>query len=926
MRESIGALVLCSDAPHIRDSLGPGKGTVRHRVHQIDPFQTALGDRYRFERELGRGGMATVYLAEDTKHRRSVAIKVLRPEIASGIGAARFLREIAITSRLTHPNLLTLHDSGEIDGLLYYVMPYLEGETLRARLDREKQLSLEESLRIFRDVAAGLGFAHRRRVVHRDLKPENILLHEGRAILADFGIARALTASAADSLTSSGLVIGTVWYMSPEQGSGSHELDARSDVYSLGCVVFEMLAGEPPFTGRNPQAVIARHISEALPSLRVVRPDVPEALEQVIRRALAKAPEDRYGDADAFANAVRAGQEAPTTTGVAGAEPRPVGRAIRLGVVIAVIGLALVALLLANDWIATGGMREDDWLLVADFEGPADDPGLADAMRDLVTASLEQSKFLRVVPRRQLAEVMRRADIPETTHVDVDLGRQLALRSSVRAVLFGSVQRLGTSDYSVALYVVGTEGDAQLASSARATSGERLVAEVEVAALDVRAQLGERRDALAAQRPLYEVATPSFEAFRRYVEALDLVVTRVDLAGSNALLADAIALDSGFASAWASLGANYATARQLDSARFAYGRALALPSRLSPAQLYRLRGDVAYVLDHDLPSAVRWYDLHLEERPHSIAGRSNRAVYLSALGRYVDAVADLRSAVDELPFGPELAQPTVLNLAAMLVATGQLAEAERVAQQLTGPSARYVEILLAMARSEWAAAERLGLLAARDTLAPLFLRIHAITSQASAGAARGAIDDADSVLRAAAAGSRGASARWYERARLLLAMASGQAVRSRDDVVAGDTTVAATMLRALWAAAAGDTIAARAGLAEMRTASGRARAELGAGPQLIEGWIAAHGRRWRAVTDTLAPIARAGEHDPTLLDRPDNFHLRWLVASAYEQLERPDSAATYLRLLLDPTRMPPGHYALRGLVHAAAERRLAALR
>ena len=901
-------------------------GAVRHQIHHIDPFQTALGQRYRFERELGRGGMATVYLAEDTKHRRSVAIKVLRPEIASGIGSARFLREIAITSRLTHPHLLTLHDSGDVDGLLYYVMPYLEGETLRGRLDRDKQLSLEEALRIFADAADGLACAHRHGVVHRDLKPENILLHEGRAIVADFGIARALTASAADSLTSSGLVIGTVWYMSPEQGSGTHELDARSDVYSLGCVLFEMLAGEPPFTGRNPQAVIARHISENVPSLRVVRPDVPEALEQVIRRALAKAPELRYANAREFAEAVSVAMTPRTSTTHPVHAPPSRSRVVRIIVLIVGILLAIVAIVAVGRRMLTSGLEEHDWLLVADFAGPTDDPGLAGAVRDLVTASLEQSQFVRVVPRRQLSEVLRLAGLPATTHVDLELGRELASRSSVRAVLFGSVQRSGANDYSIALHVVGTEDGDQLASSARAASGDALVAEVEAAALEVLERLGERRQALAMQRPLYDVVTPSFEAFRRYVEARDLVATRVDLAGSNARLAEAIALDSGFAAAWAALGANYATARQIDSARLAYGRALALPHRLSPAELYRLRGDVAYALDHDLPSALRWYDLHLDERPQSVGGRSNRAVYRSALGRYEDAVDDLRAATTELPFGPEVAQPTLLNLAAMLVATGRTGEAEGVAERLTGAPARYVEILLALARSDWSSAERAARPAAGDSLAPPFLRIHAITAQASAHAALGAMERADGTLRAAVASSRGATARWYERARLLVALASDGPVPRRDDIVLHDTTMPARQLRALWAAASGDTIAARGVLGTLRAAAGRERAVLGEGPRLIDAWIAAQGGRWRVVIDSLAPVALAGEHDPTLLDRPDSFHLRWLVATAYERLGRPDSAAIHLGLLLEPTRMPPGHYALRGIPHRAARERLARLR
>src|SRR5438477_1236648 len=225
-------------------------------------LQAALAGRYTIERELGRGGMATVYLAQDRKHHRQVAIKVLKPELAAALGPERFLREIDTAARLTHPHILPLHDSGEAAGLLYYVMPYVEGETLRDRLEREGQLPLEEAVRITREVASALSYAHSHDVVHRDIKPENILLSGGEAVVADFGIARAITAAARGQLTETGIAIGTPGYMSPEQGAASARVDERSDIYSLGCVLYEMLAGEPPYTGVNARSVIAKQITD----------------------------------------------------------------------------------------------------------------------------------------------------------------------------------------------------------------------------------------------------------------------------------------------------------------------------------------------------------------------------------------------------------------------------------------------------------------------------------------------------------------------------------------------------------------------------------------------------------------------------------------------------------------------------------------
>ena len=265
-------------------------------------LEAGLGSRYTIERELGQGGMAVVFLAHDLRHERKVAVKVLRPEIAAEIGADRFLREIKMAAGLTHPHILPVYDSGDAEGLLFYVMPSMEGRSLRERLDRERQLPLEESLRITREVASALDYAHRHSVVHRDIKPENILLHEGNAMVADFGIGKAL--SGRGSITQTGIVVGTPAYMSPEQASGGVEVDGRSDLYSLGCVLYEMLSGEPPFTGPTAQAIIAKRFVAEIPKVRTAR-DVPEAVDRVVTRALSRTPVDRFPTAAEFAEALR---------------------------------------------------------------------------------------------------------------------------------------------------------------------------------------------------------------------------------------------------------------------------------------------------------------------------------------------------------------------------------------------------------------------------------------------------------------------------------------------------------------------------------------------------------------------------------------------------------------------------------------------
>ncbi|HEX7918725.1 MAG TPA: protein kinase, partial [Gemmatimonadales bacterium] len=284
----------------------------------LERLKGALADRYRIERELGQGGMATVYLAEDLKHDRKVALKVLKPELAAVIGAERFVVEIKTTASLQHPHILPLFDSGTVDGFLYYVMPFIDGETLRTKLDRERQLGIDEALRITTDVADALDYAHRHGVIHRDIKPENILLHgypSGElgptggcaALVADFGIALALSAAAGGRMTETGMSLGTPHYMSPEQATAERELTGRSDIYSLACVLYEMLAGDPPHTGATAQQIIMKIIAEPVRLVSEARRSVPDHIADAVAKALEKLPADRFATAAEFATALKSG-------------------------------------------------------------------------------------------------------------------------------------------------------------------------------------------------------------------------------------------------------------------------------------------------------------------------------------------------------------------------------------------------------------------------------------------------------------------------------------------------------------------------------------------------------------------------------------------------------------------------------------------
>src|SRR5881628_1480599 len=377
-----------------------------------------LADRYGLQRELGRGGMATVFLAEDLKHHRQVAIKVLHPEIAEAIGVDRFLREIEIAARLQHPHILPLYDSGKAGNYLFYVMPFVEGESLRDLLEREKQLTQEDTTRITMEVASALGYAHVHGIVHRDIKPENILLSGGTAVVADFGIARA-AAGSARPLTQTGTVIGTPAYMSPEQSTGVVEIDGRSDQYSLACVVYEMLVGEPPFTGPTAQAVIARHSLDLVSPPSIVRASIPDAVEAAILRALSKVPADRYTTTALFAEALNtpspatgAVRRATLERGVA--RPR-LGwrRVVALVVAVATAGGYVVVRSLRPARVATDGPdpRRLAVLYFADDSKGHTLGYLADGLTEALIAELRQVPSLTVISPNGIAPY-RDPDVP----------------------------------------------------------------------------------------------------------------------------------------------------------------------------------------------------------------------------------------------------------------------------------------------------------------------------------------------------------------------------------------------------------------------------------------------------------------------------------------------------------------------------------
>jgi tRNA A-37 threonylcarbamoyl transferase component Bud32/tetratricopeptide (TPR) repeat protein len=402
-----------------------------------------IAGRYQVEEEIGRGGMATVYRARDLRHDAMVAIKVLRPELAALIGGERFAREIRITAQLQHPGIVAVFDSGAHAGIPFYVMPYVRGETLAARVTREGMLGVEEAVRVTCEVARALAYAHRLGFVHRDVKPSNILLSQDRAMLGDFGVARAVTATAGESITSSGIAVGTASYMSPEQAASGH-LDQRSDVYSLGCVLYELLAGTPPFTGPV-QVVLARHSIDSAPRLRTARPSIPAALEAAVSRAMSKVPGDRYPDADAFAAALETALAAPSAADDAVAPVRPATRRRRLAIaagLVAVAALGATGLrVMANRTNPLDARRVMVFPLTvpAGYTGPA---SIGEDAGTIIGSALDGIEPLRWIDAWPLLTASQRANPGTITTAEM---HALARQRRSRYVITGRLAQVGDS-------------------------------------------------------------------------------------------------------------------------------------------------------------------------------------------------------------------------------------------------------------------------------------------------------------------------------------------------------------------------------------------------------------------------------------------------------------------------------------------------
>ena len=648
-------------------------------------LQAALVARYALDRELGHGGMATVYLAQDLKHGRPVAIKVLRPELAAALGAERFLREIEIAARLTHPHILPLHDSGEANGFLYYVMPYLEGESLRDRLNREPQLPVEEAVRIAREVASALSYAHSHDVVHRDIKPENILLSGGEAVVADFGIARAIVAAGTEKLTDTGLAVGTPGYMSPEQATAEVHIDGRADTYALGCVLYEMLAGHPPFLGTTAQEVLARHTLDPVPPLRTIRRAVPPAVEHAVFKALAKSPADRFPSAAAFS-------EALTQTG---APPSLTRQAARPAVFVAAGVAALVAgyVLLTRRPGSSGDPARS--IAVLPFVNIGADPNnepFSDGMSEELITALAKVEGLRVTARTSAFSFKGK-------EVDV---REIGNKLNVGYVLEGSVRRAGPRLRVSAQLINATTGYHLWSDEYDRDAGDVFAVQDEI----TRAIVGALRLKLSgtANAALVKPATGNAEAHDLYLQGRYFFAKRdsTSLRKAQDYFERAIADDPSYALAYAGLSDAYSHRAVFGyvpphdihaKAKQAVLRALALDSTLVEA--HTSLGFIELFLEWDWAAAGREFDRALALDARYPPAHLFRAWYFLATDRMTDAVGEVQAAVRLDPF-------SLVNnarLASMLYYARRYNEALAQSRRLLEMDSMFFQVRVELARA-----------------------------------------------------------------------------------------------------------------------------------------------------------------------------------------------------------------------------------
>ncbi|MEO6331748.1 MAG: protein kinase [Gemmatimonadaceae bacterium] len=815
-------------------------------------LQESLSSTYTLERELGGGGMSRVFVAEETALGRKVVVKVLPEEISAGVNVERFKREIQLAARLQHPHIVQVLAAGEADGIPYYTMPFVEGESVRARLGRSGALPMTEAIGILRDVARALSYAHERNVVHRDIKPDNVLISGGSATVADFGIAKAISAARTDAgvatLTQMGTSIGTPAYMAPEQAAADPSADHRADIYSFGCLAFELLTARPPFVGKTPQKLLAAHMGETPEPISNLRPDTPQALGELIMRCLAKDANDRPQNAAAIV------QVLDTVTSGGGYSAMP---AIMLGgrgmlkkalllyaaafVLVPVIAKAAIIAIGLPEWVfpgaiavmllglpmilftayvhhatrrmltstpvitsggttavahgtmatiavkasphvswrrtgmggayalgafvlliggymllralgigpvgslmAAGALDRNERILVADFEPPASDTALGPVITEAFRTALGQSQAVTVLQQTAMRDVLRRMQRPPGTRVDFAIAREIATREGIKAVVDGNILSLG-GQFVISLRLLSPQSGETLASFRETASGEaEILGTIDDLAKSLRAKIGESLKSVRGAPPLEQVTTPSLDALKKYVQGVNAVATDGDWLRGEALLKEAISLDSGFAMAYRKLAIENSNRGNTAAADTLLQKAFEHRDRLSDAERYLLLGSYYQNGPHqDLARSIAAYEQLLELQPNNTAAMNNLAnAYGYQQRNYVAAEALYRRAISTGP----VASVYYSNLINVLLRLGKASEARQAAEQFVSafpanPAAHTTKAELFGALGQYDSSARIMSLVVRSHGSQPAARVGILGGMADAARLRGLLNE-----------------------------------------------------------------------------------------------------------------------------------------------------------------------------------------
>ncbi len=636
-------------------------------------LQGALGSTYQILRELGGGGMSRVYLADEVALGRQVVVKVLPPDLAAAINVERFRREIQLAAKLQHPHIVPLLSAGQAGDVLYFTMPFIEGESLRAKLAREGELPVVECIRLIRDVVDALAYAHEQEVLHRDIKPDNVMVSRHHALVTDFGVAKALTeagghpAGTTSGFTTAGVAMGTPTYMAPEQAAADPQIDHRADIYAVGVMAYEMLAGHPPFSGRTPQQLLAAHVSRPPEPLTAVRTTVPPDLGAIVMRCLEKRPADRWQSAEELLRAldtvntpgsgtVSIGAHALSPPGVPSTRS---GRRLMAGAALAAlaVGGGAIALYSAGAFGGRSLVNQGMWdersrIIIANFRSPPADSALGGAVTEAFRIDLAQSPAVTLVQPEYVRQTLERMQRDPTTPLDAQVAREVAIRDGIEAVLTGDIAHAGTGFVISARLMSSQTGEPLVALRETAEDSTRILRAIDRLSHALRRRVGESLRTIDDSEALEQVTTPSLEALRKYSQS-QAANAEGDTERSIALLKEAIAMDTGFAMAYRRLGVLIGNSggrrsEQVDALTHAYANR----GRLTDRERYLTLGTYHMQVSGDREQAAASYRSLLDEHPNDVVALNNLSIILTDTRRFAQAEELARRAIGVQPAVP----------------------------------------------------------------------------------------------------------------------------------------------------------------------------------------------------------------------------------------------------------------------------------